>query len=122
MLEIHRVVLIKAIRLLNSIDVEYAILADKEKHGTLEIAVKKKHEGKRAFSSKYGRGAVLNYVKPYIENLKVGEAAQIPVGNYELAAIAATCASHAHKLFGTGGFAGRQDKEKNVYEILRLEA
>ena len=121
MLEIQKAVLIKAIKLLNSIDVDYAILAGEEKHGTLELAVKKTKKGKRSFSSKYGRGTILNYIRPYIDNLKVGEVAQIPAGDYELAAVAAICASHSHRLFGTGGFSGRQNKEKNAYEILRLE-
>jgi hypothetical protein len=122
MLEIQKVVLIKAIRLLNSIDVEYAILAGGEKHGTLELAVKKTKKGERSFSSKYGRGTILNYIRPYIDNLKVGEVVQIPTGEYNLEAVAATSASHSHRMFGNGGYTGRADKEKNVYEILRLEA
>jgi len=63
----------------------------------------------------------LNYIRPYIDNLKVGEVAQIPAADYELAAVAAICASHSHRLFGSGGFAGKQNKEKNAYEVLRLE-
>jgi hypothetical protein len=122
MLEIQKNTLVKAIKLLNSIGVEYAILAGEEKHGTLEVVDKniKKH-GERNFSHKYGRGTLVTYVKPYIENLKVGEVAVIPIGDYEIDAIAATSATYAHKIFGTGGHTGRKDKENNVYEIMRLE-
>jgi hypothetical protein len=121
MLEIQKIVLTKAIKLLNSIDVEYAILANGEKYGELEVFEKRGAEGKRSFASKYGRGAVLNYVRPYIDNLKVGEVAKIPAGDFELKAIAATSASHAHRMFGNGAHAGRMDKENNVFEIMRLE-
>jgi len=121
MLEIQKSVLTKAIKLLNSIEVEYAILANGEKHGTLEVVVKKRREGKRAFSYKYGRGILLNYVKPYIADLKVGEVAYIPAGDYELQAIASTAASYAHGIFGSGGHTGRKDKENNVFEVMRLE-
>jgi len=121
MLEIQKSVLTKAIKLLNSIKVEYAILADGEKYGTLEVAGKKRTVGKRAFAFKYGRNAVLNYVKPYIDNLEVGEIIQIPLGEYDLDAIAATSASHAHKVFGTGGHTSRKDKKNNTFSIMRLE-
>ena len=122
MLEIQRTTLTKAIKLLNSIGVEYAILAGEEKHGTLEI-VKKKQKVKKSksFVSKYGRGILREYVKQYIQPLKVGEVAYIPVGNFDLPAIAGSAASYAHELFGKGGHTGRTDQEKKVFEILRLE-
>lgn len=124
MLEIQRSTLNKAIRLLNSIGVEYAILAGEEKLGTLEIA-NKKQKGKnksRSYSNKYGRGALREYVKPYIDSLKVGDVACIPIGDFDFTAIATASASYAHQLFGKGGHTGRTDYQKRVFEIMRLEA
>lgn len=122
MLEIQRSILIKATKLLNSIGVEYAIVVGDEKYGTLEVVKKKPvKSGERAFSQKYGRGTVLSHVKPYIDNLSVGEVTHIPAGEYELAAVATSAASYAYEIFGKGGHTGRKDKEKNVYEVLRLE-
>lgn len=123
MLEIQRNILTKATKLLNSIGVEYAIVVGDEKYGTLEVATKKpKSKNKsRSFSEKYGRNVLRNYIKPYVDSLGVGEVAHIPAGEYELAAVAVSAASYAHEIFGNGGHTGRKDKEKNVYEILRLE-
>ncbi len=123
MLEIQRTALTKAIKLLNSIGVEYAILAGEEKHGTLEI-VKKKQKGQKSksFVSKYGRGTLRDHVRPYIQTLKVGEVAYIPVGDFDLPAVAGSAASYAHELFGKGGHTGRTNQDKQVFEILRLEA
>jgi len=122
MLEIQRGILLKAIKLLNSIGVEYAIIAGEEKHGTLETVKKKKKSRKsKEFSSKYGRGALREYVKPYIQELKVGEVACIPVGNFDLNEVSTAAASCAHFEFGKGGHTGRTDHEKQVFEIMRLE-
>lgn len=122
MLEIQRTTLSKAMKLLNSIGAEYAIVVGEETHGTLPVAKKPKPASKNSVSHKYGRNVVLNYVKPYIDTLKVGDVAQIPVGDFDLASIAATAASHAHRVFGAGGHTGRTDREKNVFELMRLEA
>jgi hypothetical protein len=124
MLEIQRMTLNKAIKLLNSIGVEYAILAGEEKHGTLEI-VKKKTKGRnksRAYSYKYERGALRDYVRKYIEPLKVGEVTYIPKGNFELNEVSTAAASLAHFVFGKGSHVGRTDNEKQVFEVLRLES
>jgi len=124
MLEIQKNTLTKAIKLLNSIQVEYAIIAGEEKHGTLEI-LKKKQKSKnksRSYSLKYGKGALRNHVKPYVEPLKVGDVACIPVGSFDLTAISTAAASYAYQLFGKGGHIGRTDFKNKVFEIMRLEA
>ncbi len=121
MLEIQKVTLRKAINLLNSIGVEYAILANGEKYGSLEIVPQRAPTKGVSYSKKYGRGVVLNYVKPYIQNLKVGDVAQIPAGDFDLRAVSAIGATLAHDLFGTGGHTSRRDKNNNVVEIMRLE-
>lgn len=121
MLEIQKSTLNKAIKLLNSIDVKYAILVGEEKHGTLEVLLEKKPTGTRSFSFKYGRGTILNYVKHYIDNLKVGDTACIPADYYELEAVSNIASSYAHKLFGKGGHASHRNKATNMCEILRLE-
>ena len=123
MLEIQRTALTKAMKLLNSIGAEYAIIVGEEKHGTLEVLMKKQKaiKGKKAFSQLYGRSVLRDYVRPYIDPLKVGDVAQIPPGQFMREAIAAAAASYAHQVFGRGGHTGRQDHENNVYELLRLE-
>jgi hypothetical protein len=121
MLEIQKTTLRKAINLLNSIKVEYAILADGEKHGSLEVAPKRASTKKESYSKKYGRGVVLNYVRPYIQNLNVGDVARIPAGDFDLRAVSAISATFAHGLFGVGGHTIRRDKNNNVVEIMRLE-
>lgn len=123
MLEIQRITLTKAIKLLNSIGVEYAIIDGEEKHGTLEIVNKKKKKNyeSRSYSSKYGKGVLRNYIKPYIETLKVGEIAHIPIGSFDLNSIFSVAASYAYEMFGKGGHAGRTDYKKQIVEIMRLE-
>lgn len=123
MLEIQRITLTKAMKLLNSIGAEYAIIVDEEKHGTLEVVTNKQQPKKKskAFASKYGRNFLRNYVRPYVDRLNVGDVSYIPAGLYELEAVAATAASYAHEIFGKGGHTGRKDKENNIFEIMRLE-
>jgi len=122
MLEIQRMTLTKAIKLLNSIGVEYAILAGEEKHGTLEILTKKQKSRRgRSYADKYGRGTLREYVRQYIQPLKVGEITYVPKGNFELNEVSTASASYAHFAFGKGGHTGRQDLEKQAFEIMRLE-
>jgi len=122
MLEIQLLTLAKAIKLLNSIGVEYAILAGEEKHGTLEIITKKQKSRKdRSYAEKYGRGILREYVRQYIKPLKVGEVTYVPKGNFDLNEVSTAAASCAHFEFGKGGHTGRTDHEKQVFEIMRLE-
>lgn len=121
MLEIQKITLRKAINLLNSIGVQYAIFAENEKYGELEVIPPKPVRKGISYSDKYGRGVVREYVRPYIENLKVGDVAQIPAGDFDLAAVAAIGATFAYDLFGAGGHTCRQDKDNNLVEFMRLE-
>ena len=78
--------------------------------------------GVYSYSNKYGRGTLREHVKPYIEPLKVGEVAYIPIGDFDLTAVSTASASYAHQLFGKGGHTGRTDYQKRVFELMRLEA
>ena len=122
MLEIQKATLSKAMKLLNSIGAEYAIVVGEETHGTLELAKKPRPIGKNSVVKKYGKGTVLNYIKPYIDNLKPGDVAQIPVAEFDMHSIGSTASGHAHRIFGFGNYTGMQNKEKNMYELMRLEA
>lgn len=121
MLEIQKNTLFKAIKLLNSIGVEYAILANEEKYGTLEILEKNPKPSKRSYSKKYGRGVILKHVRTHIDDLKVGDVVSIPAGDYELDAVANAAASYAHRIFGRDAHTGYSNKDTNTFELLRLE-
>ena len=80
MKEVQLASLKKALATLNILGCKYAVIdSDGNRHGDLEIV--QKPERKRA-SPTFPRGEVHDYFAPFIENLEIGEVAEIPSGKY----------------------------------------
>ena len=75
MQEVQLKLLQRCIRDLNALGCAFAIVdSDGNKHGTLEVNEPKT---KRDLIFKFG--SIRKYIVPYIENLNVGEVAEIPI-------------------------------------------
>ena len=80
MMEVQRIAIERALRFLNAAGCKYAILeADGTKHGTLEIAAPKET---RRRASRFPRGAMLAHYMPFVKDLKAGDAALVPYGDF----------------------------------------
>ena len=123
MLTVEKQVLQKAIKLLDSIKVPYAIVTTEKTYGELKVeTAKKKKRGVNSYAHKYGRGVLRGYVRPYLEKLREGDIAVIPAGDFDLPAIALSASSYAHQIFGKGAWTGAQNTKDNTFEVMRLGA
>jgi hypothetical protein len=90
-------VLINAVKLLDAVGFQYAIIdSDGNKTGNLEVVTKPKRR-----KALYPHGAVVKHIKPYIDNIKVNTTVEIPVGKFDLATIYRSVSSNASKSWGT---------------------
>jgi len=95
---LHKRAVDNAVKLLNAIGAQYAIIdTDGVKTGNLEVVTKIKRR-----KALYPHGEVIKHIKPYIDNIKVNTTVEIPVGKFDLATVYRSVSSNASKLWGTG--------------------
>jgi len=95
---LHKRAVDNAIKLLNAIGAQYAIIdTDGVKTGNLEVVTKIKRR-----KALYPHGEVIKHIKPYIDNIKVNTTVEIPVGKFDLATVYRSVSSNASKSWGTG--------------------
>ena len=104
----------KAISMLNAIGASYAIIdEDGTKHGELNVL-------RSLAPRKYPRGTLSNYVKPYLENMKVGDVVPIPIGEFSMNDIRSAAVSWSCYHWGNGTLTTAIDKEGGKVEALRI--
>jgi hypothetical protein len=95
---LHKRAVDNAVKLLNAIGAQYAIIdTDGVKTGNLEVVTKIKRR-----KALYPHGEVIKHIKPYIDNIKVNTTVEIPVGKFDLATVYRSVSSNASKSWGTG--------------------
>ena len=94
---LHKRAVDNAVKLLNAIGAQYAIIdTDGVKTGNLEVVTKIKRR-----KALYPHGEVIKHIKPYIDNIKVNTTVEIPVGKFDLATVYRSVSSNASKSWGT---------------------
>jgi len=117
-LGVQKNLLAKAINMLDALGVEYAIITDEGNFGTLEVVTEKQ---KRKKSSMYPYGAVREYIRPFLQNLKTGEVAIIPKGDFDLDSVGSNAAAYACTNWGKGTHTAHKNVKDQTFELMRLD-
>lgn len=104
----------KAIKFLDALKLEYAIKDfDGKILGNLEIKKKEK-------VLKYKRGLASQYVRPYLQNLQIGEIVTVPCGQFDKQTVGQACSSMAYNMWGKGGATQTCRNGNNSIELIRV--
>jgi hypothetical protein len=121
---LHVKALNNAIKLLNAIGAKYAVLdSDGIVHGDLEVKKKSmmpKTKAKRR-ALRYPFGAVVKYVKPYIDITEVNSTTYIPVAPLDLETVYRSASAIACKEWGNGSHKVGTSKDKQTVILTRHE-
>jgi hypothetical protein len=111
---IQNEVLKKAIKLIEVLKLEYAIIDfDGNVLGNLEIKKKEKVR-------KYKRGLPSQYVRPFLKNLNIGEIVIVPCGQFDKPTVGQTVSAMAYNLWGKGGAKQTSRNGNNSIEVMRI--
>ena len=117
MSQVQEQALKRVFAVLNSLKCEYAIVDPwGNKHGNLELAV----YGDQKTPRKYPHGERATFVKQFLENMAIGDVAEIPFDKYEPIEIQTSAISAAHKIWGAGSVTTATVKSKNAIELMRV--
>ena len=112
---IQNVVLKKAIKFLEALKLNYAIIdPDGNVLGNLEIKRKEKVR-------KYKRGLPSQYVRAYLKDLNVGEVVVVPCGQFDKPTVGQACSSMAYNMWGKGSAKQTSRNGNNSIEVMRIE-
>jgi len=90
-------------------------------HDPEHLLEKRKHTVKRE-DLPYGYGDLKRHYLPYIENLQVGQVAQIPYNDsLPYPALQSSAAAHLSKVWGNGSYTTATNKATKCLEILRIK-
>jgi hypothetical protein len=116
LLSIHQVAVDKAIKILDAAGATYAIQYNGDTYGTLEVKPLK--SGKR--QRRYAIGETRAYYWPIIGNLKVGQGAAIPFGDFDPKILASNVSAYCVHAWGAGNTMTTRNDEKQTIEVLRV--
>lgn len=116
MKEVQLVSLKKALAMLTAVGCKFAVIdPDGNKHGDLEIV--QKTDRKRAAPA-FKRGTLNDYFHPYVKDLKVGEVAEIPAGEYGVERIRGSVCSWFVRHRGKGS--ANTFVTKDTVQVMRI--
>jgi len=116
MKEIEKKLFANAIRILDSINVEYCIQhPDGHLIGVLKAEKKKETRNSR----KYPYGAVTRHLTPYLHLLEEGKVITVPVGEYDIDSIQSIACNMIKDLYGSGNYTTHRNVDN--LEILLLK-
>ena len=116
MKEIQQKYLQTAIRQLSILPVKFAIIDDAgNQYGDLEITVEKIRKRKK---SAYPKGSITAYVMPFIKDLKVGDVAVVPFGDWNKKSLSSGLTACASRVWGNGSYTSYTAKEH--IELMRI--
>ena len=118
MTQVETIALQRALVLLNSINVQYAIIdSDGQKYGTLELATPKVRQ--RA-ESEFPVGELRTYIRPFVENLEIGGMVDLPASKFKIEKVQSGVGSWFNQKNGKGSAITSINRDKNVVEVLRV--
>lgn len=65
-------------------------------------------------------GSVCQHYKPYLENLEIGQIAEVPFDKFDAEPLRSGIASHCSKIWGNGAAMTVINRSKQCVEILRI--
>ena len=111
-MSIHQIAIEKAIRMLSASGATYHIKSTDKEWGAPIKAVKLKR------NAKYGYGALTNHFAPFIKDIKVGDVALVPFGEFDKESIRGALCGHLSHHWGNGSY--MIHRTPTAIEVLRL--
>jgi|APGre2960657444_1045066.scaffolds.fasta_scaffold95954_4 hypothetical protein len=106
----------KALQILGALKCEYKIITtDGQEHGNLVVVTNNNKRNKPLRPI----GTYSNYIRPFIEHLKVGDVAVVPFGEFSGGDLQSNVGARAIHLWGTGSY--KSCITGTTVEILRIK-
>jgi hypothetical protein len=117
MLNIQRIALERALNTLNALGATYRVIIGDESFGTLEVVVPKE---RKRIPSILPLGTLANYIRPILDNAKVGEVVVVDVKDFEIERLRSAVTAWSCKRWGNGSVMSSVNRADNVIEVLRI--
>ena len=115
---IQDVTFARALRLLDTVGAQYAIVYGGKTHGTLELAPPPKL--KRRGPGLYPTGVLRAHFVPYLADLKPGETAKIPYGGYDGEVLQSNVSAYCSVTWGNQSASSRRYDRVGELHVLRF--
>ena len=112
-MSIKELALQKAIAMLQGANAKYKIVDEEGKEYSNFVESKKRR-------SEFPFGSITNHLKPYIEDMSVGQLVEIPAMHFPLESLQSTTTAWFCTNVGKGSCMTAINRDKNVVEVIRL--
>jgi hypothetical protein len=115
---LQQIALSRALKTLDAIGAQYAVIYDDETYGTLKLAPlpRQRKDGR----TPYKRGTTRAHYWPYIENLQPGDETKIPYLDFDSTVLMSNvCAACTHN-WGNKTYISQRDDSAQTVNILRI--
>jgi len=119
--ELKNRVLVDALKRIDSLGVQYKIIApDGREYGTLVVVVPTPEKVRKRKAHKYAHKALKNYVMPFLTPMAPGDEVFVPVGDFDLKSVQSSVSSHAGQIWGASNYVTARDFVRNGVNLLRV--
>jgi hypothetical protein len=116
--KIKQMALERQIEVLTNLGMQFCIIdTDGNKHGTLEVAEPKPIK-KRQSNPDRPLGAVVTYLRPYLDHLQPGSTASIPIGEFGFKTIQSSTCSYLFTAHGPNRVITTQNKDTDCVDVV----
>jgi len=115
---VQQIAFARALKTLDAIGAQYAVIYDAEKHGTLELAPPPRV--RKDGLPHYPRGETYAYYWPIMENMQPGDVVKVPFGRFDSTVLSSNISATCSHAWGSGNYVTKRDMEAQNVDILRI--
>lgn len=115
---LQQIALSRALRTLDAISAQYAVIYNDETYGALKLAPlpRKRKDGR----TPYPRGTTRAHYWPYVEHLQPGDEAKIPYAGFDSAVLSSNICAACNHLWGPQSYISQRDETAETINLLRI--
>jgi hypothetical protein len=115
---LQQIALARALKTLDAIGAQYAVIYSAEKYGTLELAPPPRQ--RKDGLPQYPRGETYAYYWPIIEHMEPGDVVKVPFGRFDSTVLSSNISATCSHAWGSGSYVTKRDMDAQNVDILRI--
>jgi hypothetical protein len=115
---LQQIALSRALKTLNAIGAQYAVVYNDETYGTLKLAPlpRQRKDG----LPQYKHGETYAYFWPIMQNMQPGDVVKVPFDRFDSTVLSSNISAHCSRAWGSGNYVTKRDMDAKNVDILRI--
>jgi len=115
---VQQIAFARALKTLDALGAQYAVIYAAEKHGTLELAPPPRV--RKDGLPQYKHGETYAYFWPIMQHMQPGDVVKVPFDRFDSTVLSSNISAHCSRAWGSGNYVTKRDMDAQNVDILRI--